>query len=126
MNYYWYDGFCACCKRAEVYHVGKASAGWSFLFRSYGTISREPSPFGFEVFSRDCWRLVFRTRPGKLFDESGTEITDPVAWVSGVRAPGAEQQAWEREQYLKLPELALHLDEILDYEGFRFVAHEFS
>lgn len=36
-NYYAYENECKTCHRAdELFHIGKASAGWKFLFKDNG------------------------------------------------------------------------------------------
>ena len=76
-NYYHYTNECHCCKRSDVQHIGKSSAGWVFSFhgtsdiRSYkdwlvelvgGTIVSE---YG-EIYSLDDFRKMIAEchRPG--------------------------------------------------------------
>jgi hypothetical protein len=130
-NYYWHDDPCPTCNRRDVVHVGKKSAGWSFLFRAWPHVNPQypewdhlaESPFGRPVLSRDDWRWVFTYRPGRLFNEYGDEIDDPTGWLDSWEPPDGEQcdkeTAWLAEGTYVRPV-------VRDSEGFRFYADEFS
>lgn len=63
MNYYHYRDVCPTCGRYEREHIGKSSAGWTFLF--YGTP---------EVRSWQEWLRVLEA-DGEIRDEEGGVVT---------------------------------------------------
>ncbi len=102
-NFYWRQPACAHCGRADNdLHVGKQSGGWSFLFRGYPHTPGDDgvtSPVGFAVATRADWRRVFDTVPGRLVNEYGATIPDPLAWLAEREPPSSEQVRWEDDQY---------------------------
>ena len=138
-NYYWHDQPCGSCSRFEVIHVGKSSAGWSFGFRGYRHELTDPdhpdwgydheSPFGVPVLSRADWCRVLAGRPGRMVNEYGDEVADPIVWMQGLVAPSAEQQRKEDSPEWQGPfgrPLGSDPREWRDGEGFRFYDGEFS
>lgn len=128
-NFYWRETPCGSCGRADELHVGKSSGGWSFGFQAYrhdpddGAIS----PVGFPVVSRADWRRVFTEKPGRLVDEYGRGVPDPLGWLDELRPPTPEEQRseWSRERMGSFwyPN---DKDVWRDPEGFRFSAYDFS
>lgn len=120
-NYSWYDQPCDHCGRYEMVHVGKSSGGWSFLFAAYLRADSR-TPFDRAVMSRSDWREIFTSRSGRLLDEYGQQIADPVAWLDALVPPDSAQIAkettwmggWIAEDVRR------------DAEGFRIETGEFS
>lgn len=138
-NYFWRDQPCGTCGRYDEVHVGKSSAGWSFMFRAHPhALMRDQqgdeqpewgydreSPFGFPVMSRADWRTVFAGRRGELWDEYGRRVDeDPTAWLDRLEPPLGEQIAWE-EGNSHWPSY-MEKTGWRDAEGFRFDDREFS
>jgi hypothetical protein len=73
------------------------------------------------VASRADWRKVFARR-GRLIDEYGQHVPNPIAWLDELEAPSAEQIDKET---LWLGGLRA-VDRFRDPEGFRVNFHEFS
>lgn len=116
-NYYLRIRACEPCGRYDEIHVGKS--GW--LFRAYPHRLMNPkhpdwgydpaSPFGYPIESLADWRKAIIH--GRLFDEYGREIDDPLAWLDGFRPPTDVAERWSDGDYL-------------DSEGFQFSARPFS
>ncbi|MEU7170355.1 hypothetical protein ABZ949_02540 [Micromonospora tulbaghiae] len=130
-NYYWRDQPCGSCGRGDFLHVGKHSGGWSFGFRGY---RHDPddglySPVGRSIVSRLDWRLLLADRPGRLVDEYGKQVDDPIAWLDAMVPPSAEQQQKEDRPQLRgpyAPPRGTDPREWRDAEGFRFYDGDFS
>ena len=80
-NYYLEHDVCSHCDRpgARV-HVGKSSAGWTWLWRGYRGFAAENLPFGREILSGDDWWQVLgdslaAERPGRIVNEYGRELS---------------------------------------------------
>lgn len=126
-NYFWHDRPCGSCGRFTEVHVCLSRHTWraypnTFLNAAHPDwgLSVE-SPFGTPVMSLADWRHVFTTRPGALFDEYGSQVADPVAWLD-------EAKPWQPnpdgDHYL-----AHDIRDgrgWLDVDGFRFYNGEFS
>lgn len=128
-NFYWRETPCGSCGRYDKLHVGKNSGGWSFGFRGYphnpddGIIS----PVGYPVLSRADWRRVFTDKPGRLADEYGRDIPDPIDWLNTLTPPTLEQQRseWSRERMGPFWD-PTDIRDWRDPEDFRFASYEFS
>lgn len=131
-NFYWHDNRCDHCGRFEAHHVGKSSMGWSFAFRGYrhdpGDYEVGPiSPFGFPVLSRADWASILVPERGRLVDEYGQQVEDPIAWLRGLQPPDAELRRWEdspeaRGRWYRERDPRRWRDR----EGFRFYDGDFS
>jgi hypothetical protein len=123
-NYHLRYNDCDGCGRYDEAHIGKQSAGWSFLFRAYGGPHADESPFGFDVRSRADWRRVLETVKGRVVDEYDREVDEPLVWLDGHRPPDGAQRAFEETPGF----YPSYYDrtEWRDTEGFRFEPREFS
>ncbi|GIM89701.1 hypothetical protein [Paractinoplanes toevensis] len=125
-NYYLREHPCGSCGRSDELHVGKSSGGWSFGFRGYRHDPDDDrySPTGYPVLSRDDWRKVFTDKPGRLVDEYGREVENPIEWLDALQPPDLKQQRWEGSNmgsYWR-PDAR----DWRDTEGFRFYDGDFS
>jgi len=95
-NYYLRLRFCPCCGRIDEHHIGKASAGWKFLFRvtknidvnewkgetlHYAGWSDEEGIFnehGDKVSYDDFWEMVEGRQDGKSYKHI---YGDERAWI---------------------------------------------
>nr|WP_221374529.1 hypothetical protein [Actinoplanes polyasparticus] len=126
-NWFYRFDECGHCDRYTEVHVCKSKRTWRayrnvFLDDEHPEWGRtQESPFGFSVRSLADWRTVFTARPGRLFDEYGKQIDDPLGWLG-------EAVPW-RPTPEGLADLCA--DEAagmgwLDEAGHRFYAGEFS
>jgi hypothetical protein len=79
------------------------------------------SPTGQPIASLTDWRNMFTERPGRLFDEYGKQVDDPIAWLDEAvpwrpTPEGVEQLREDQRAGLGW----------VDAQGFRFYADEFS
>lgn len=61
-NYYVIKNKCECCNRSDLIHIGHFSAGWSFLFHGYETIT-----------NFDSWKQFIKDE--QILDEYDREIS---------------------------------------------------
>lgn len=135
-NYYLRFKACTHCGHYHEAHIGKTSAGWSFLFRAYehevlneehpewGYKAGKESPFGRPVSSRADWLQVLADHPGEVFDEYERRQDDFASWIRSLGPPSVEQRRFEDDQ-TRYPS---YFDPSgwRDAEGFRFEPREFS
>lgn len=117
-NFFFRFDECDTCTRYTEIHVCKSRYTWRAYRHDRGD---RLSPLGFPVESLADWRTVFTTVPGKLFDEYGRYVDDPLAWLD-------EASPW-RPTPDGAEDLARDLRDgsgWLDAKGFRFYAEEFS
>lgn len=126
-NYYWRYDSCGSCERYNEIHVGKSSGTWrayphKLMNEENPEWGYQPeSPVGFPILSLSDWRRVFTEIPGKLVDEYGKQILDPLAWLAEMRPwkPGPGGRRWLEEDIQQGVGW-------LDDEGFKFSSSEFS
>jgi hypothetical protein len=123
-NYYLRQTACSGCGRYDEFHIGKSSAGWSFSFRGYRPGDDSPGPLGTPVVSREDWVAVLESYPGRVVDEDGEQVADPVGWLRSLPAPDVAQQ--RREDSRMGPFYRPDGRDWRDPEGFRFYDGEFS
>lgn len=133
-NYYLRHNACGGCGRYDDIHIGKQSAGWSFLFRAYNHRLLNPehpdwgyveqSPFGVPVTSREDWRRILAVSGAEVFDEYGQKLDDPLGWLDGMSPPDLAQRVFENRE-THWPSYMERTD-WRDAEGFRFEPREFS
>ena len=65
-NYYLYGDICKCCGKADtIYHIGKSSAGWQFLFQAYEfEEGRQP-----EIKTIEDWKVLLFNEHYEIWDE---------------------------------------------------------
>lgn len=69
-NYHLYAGICECCGKADaVYHIGKSSAGWIFLFQAY-EFEEGAQP---EIKTIEDWKVLLFNEHYKIYDEYDRE-----------------------------------------------------
>lgn len=125
-NFYARQTPCPSCSRADEIHIGKRSGGWSFGFRGYRHTPDDGliSPFGVPVLSRAEWLRALDGYDGRVFDEYGSEVADPLEWLKSLQPPDPRQRRWEDDHmgpYWRPDERTWR-----DPEGFRFFDGEFS
>jgi hypothetical protein len=107
-NYYLNTNYCEHCKRGDLVHLGKASAGWTFSYQ--GTR---------EIRNRNAWinRIMDEMRRGsKMQDESGNIITlEEMILV-------ADMKRHEKRNHAK----EFMDGSWLDNEGNAFIGNDFS
>lgn len=65
-NYYVETNKCECCNRSDRLHIGKASEGWSFMFRSHDDVN------SYVLKSWHDWKTFLKDK--HIVDEYGHEI----------------------------------------------------
>lgn len=141
-NYFWRTNICACCNRYDEYHLGKTSAGWTFLFQGYEAyeptsyaMSEERWPFKVQVTSRRQWIEIVIAHNGEIWNQYGDKMDDPVKWLSELKPPDAKQLAHERTlmvgtggffQTVYERRYRKGVDNFRDIEQFRFSMREFA
>lgn len=123
-NYYYHTNICNHCERADIMHVGKKSAGWTFHFRGY----RIKTGADQNIVSVADWARVFETVPGVLVDEEERVIESPLQFLAELEHPTEAQQRSEdsperRGHWSPRPDPAT---EWRDEEGFAFCDRKFS
>ena len=79
------------------------------------------SPTGFPIMSLSDWRKLFTQQPGRLFNEYGDHIPDPVAWLGRGRNRGRPARTGSTSSARTSgPETPP------DPDGYRFYARDFS
>jgi len=69
-NYYLHAGICECCGRADaIYHIGKSSAGWKFLFQAYEFEEGEQP----QIKTIEDWKVLLFNEGYKIYDEYDQE-----------------------------------------------------
>lgn len=111
-NYYVIENYCPHCNRGDiVYHLGKQSAGWKFLFHAQDNIN-----------SFDEWINFIKSRNLKIQDEYKRTI-NIAEFVSMVisRQDGLAQDTTSNGEVWKL----VKDDYFVDALGFEFCKREF-
>lgn len=126
-NFWYRFAECGHCDRYTEIHVCKSRHTW----RAYPHRLMNParpdwgydreSPTGMPIITLAGWRNMFTERPGRLFDEYGKQVDDPLAWLDEAvpwrpTPEGIEQLREDQRAGLGW----------VDANGFRFYAEEFS
>lgn len=119
-NYYYHTNMCEHCQRADVFHVGKKSGGWTFHFRGYRGYVGIP-----DTISLADWARVFKTVPGILVDEEERVVGDPLRFLSQLERPTLEQQQSEDSPERLGGFSPNPANQWRDLEGFTFYDGEF-
>ena len=110
-NYYLRHGICDKCERYDERHIGKASAGWKFLFRSYESDAGSPS-----IKTFIDWRGRTQKYMGLIYNQYGDLIEYDDFWKMV-----AEKQNG-KEQHLITEYNRIYIDK----DGYNFANYEFS
>lgn len=68
-NYYAHLEYCDKCGRADIHHIGKSSAGWTFSFHAIDNF------LTLTISSWKDWQSILGEPTTKIFDEYGDSIT---------------------------------------------------
>lgn len=147
-NYYFQPSESSEYKDFKHLHIGKSSAGWEFVFRSYDFEGGEiplnvPSQLGFRIVpvnislpaliikSKAAWFDFLKSQPGKISNEYGDELSlDEMIRIIERLAPGKFYAPGKRVlqshyEYVKKYHPQAWIADFLDSEGFTFTPSEF-
>lgn len=99
-NYYLYTKPCQCCGRTdEPLHIGKSSAGWTFLLREYRDADEHSRIRCEEISTLETWQQVWSMPEVEIRDEYGRPISsdEMLSIVTERGFPSAPN--WTREMY---------------------------
>lgn len=89
-NYYARYNACKCCDRFDAVHIGKQSAGWTFLFRGY--VNSDETPLSIKTFSD--WKKFLDSENVEIYDEYNERVskTEFLARIQS-KAPDIKQDS---------------------------------